>query len=502
MSMSTSWDVIIAGGGFAGSTLAAALANGHRRVLLLEARSGPDPRFRGELIHPPGVLVLERLGLLGPLAKAGGFHVTGFAVIPAGDPDAVVLPYAEVKGGRPTGFAIDHREMIAVLRGEAGKRPGVEVRTGQRVVEILREGNRVMGVRTADGTEHRAALTLVAEGRHSKLRSAAGFREQSRLLSWTAALLVKDTALPEPGFGHVIVGAPGPILAYPIGPMENSQVRMCIDIPSDLAKGRDAVVELLRSRYAPLVPEPLRTGMLASLAAEPPELCANHAIYTSECVQPGLALVGDAAGCSHPLAATGMTLVLSDVRILAEELGEKATLDEALDAYQRRRYRFARGREVLSDALFEVFRAADAGNNALREGMYRYWRGSRRARAASVGVLSGHDERVVGFVAEYLRVFFGTAGHILLDRRGGTLRERLGCLDLAVRSSWARMDRAFKILYQNLRPRTGGQAESPRGGAPARGVAPTVSKAHGEAGAERKTQRPEDENRAATPPAA
>jgi squalene monooxygenase len=488
--MSTSWDVIIVGGGFAGSTVAAALANGRRSVLLLEARSGPDPRFRGELIHPPGVSVLERLGLLGPLSQAGGFHATGFAVIPAGDPDAVVLPYAEVEGGRPTGFAMDHREMIAVLRREAGKRPGVEVQTGQRVAELLREGDRVVGVRTADGTEHRAPLTVVAEGRHSKLRGAAGFREQSRLLSWTAALLVRDTTLPQPGFGHVILGAPGPILAYPIGQKE---VRMCIDIPSDLAKGREAVMELLRSRYAPLVPEPLRTSMLASIADESFEMCANHAIYTNACVQPGLALVGDAAGCSHPLAATGMTIVLTDVRILAEELAEKATLDEALGAYQRRRYRFARGREVLSDALFEVFRAADPGNGALREGMYRYWRGSRRARAASVGVLSGHDERVTGFVAEYLRVFFGTTGHILLGRGGGTLRERLSCLDLAVRSSWTRMDRAFQIMYQNLR-------------APA--VGPTVARAaesappSGPADAERKPQRAEDEPRPSPPSAA
>jgi squalene monooxygenase len=492
--MSTSWDVIIAGGGFAGSTLAASLANGQRRVLLLEARSGQDPRFRGELIHPPGVSVLERLGLLSLLDQAGGFHVTGFAVIPAGDPDALVLPYAEVEGGRPTGFAIDHREMIAVLRNEAGKRPGVEVRTGQRVAEILREGDRVVGVRTADGSEHRAPLTVVAEGRHSKLRSAAGFHEESRLLSWTAAVLVKDTALPEPGFGHVILGAPGPILAYPIG---RGQVRMCLDVPSDLAKGRDAVLELLRSRYAPLVPEPLRTGMLASLDAEAPEMCANHAIYTSECVQPGLALVGDSAGCSHPLAASGMTIVLNDVRLLTEELGAKATLVEALAAYQRRRYRFARGREVLSDALFEVFRAADAGNNALREGMYRYWRGSRRARAASVGVLSGHDERVVGFVAEYLRVFFGTAGHILLGRRSGTLRERMSCLDLAVRSSWARMDRAFKILYQSVRPRTGTTNGHPRASSAPHPVATNASP-----GAERKPQRTEDENRTAAPPAA
>src|SRR5262249_51135024 len=53
-------DIVIVGGGFAGMCAARALTRvGHPRVIVLEARTGTDPRFRGELIHPPGVRVLD-----------------------------------------------------------------------------------------------------------------------------------------------------------------------------------------------------------------------------------------------------------------------------------------------------------------------------------------------------------------------------------------------------------------------------------------------------------
>jgi squalene monooxygenase len=397
-------DILVVGGGFTGASLATAMADGRRRVLVLEARAGKNPRFAGELIHPTGVDVLQRLGLLGSLAAGGGRSVKGFAVIRERGADPTLLPYAEIPGSRPDGFAMEHHDMVARLREQALRRPGVEIRTGCRVTDVVREGGRVAGVRTEAGEEIRANLVLAAEGRHSKLRGLLGFPERARLLSFSAAVLAQGAGLPAPGYGHIFLGAWGPILAYAIG---DGRVRMVLDLPSAEQggpKGQAQVAERLRSGYAPFVPEPLRSAMLAALDAGPVEMAANYSISTQRCVAPGVALVGESGGCSHPLTAAGMTVCLTDIRLLAEELAAPGDPDRALARYEKRRYRFVRAREILADALYEVFRAAEDGTRALRHGIFRYWDGSRRARATSMALLSGHQSRLAVFLEEYLRV--------------------------------------------------------------------------------------------------
>src|SRR5258705_100932 len=77
------------------------------------------------------------------LVRDGGAPVEGFAVVPGAGRPAVVLPYDDVGGAPARGLTMDHRAMVACLRAEVAARPGVEIRTGERVVELLRAGERV-----------------------------------------------------------------------------------------------------------------------------------------------------------------------------------------------------------------------------------------------------------------------------------------------------------------------------------------------------------------------
>jgi 2-polyprenyl-6-methoxyphenol hydroxylase-like FAD-dependent oxidoreductase len=399
-----SFDILIVGGGFTGATLACALADGKRRILVLEAREGRGPRFAGELIHPTGVDVLDRLGLLAALTEAGGVPVDGFAISTADQPTAH-LRYAEITGQRPHGFAMEHHDMVGVLRRAAAARPGVEVRYGRRARTLVREDGRVVGVRTEAGETIRAGLTLIAEGRHSALRHELATGESCRLVSYNAALLVAEAELPRSGRGHIFLGAPGPILAYPITAEKSGRqrIRMCFDLPELPAEGRglQLLAATLREHYLPWVPEPLRQAAGVALGQQRPDVAACHAIATQRCVAPGVALVGEAGGCSHPITAAGMTVCLTDVSILAHEFARALEPEEVLAHYQARRYRFARAREELTLALYEAFQAKSDGTRALRAGMFRYWQGGSRARAASLALLSGADSRLVSFLAEY-----------------------------------------------------------------------------------------------------
>lgn len=391
-------DIVIAGGGFVGLTAAAALAAGGAHVTVFEGHPGPNPAFRGELIHPRGVRAMATLGLVDPLLQAGAVRVRGFAVFAPHCVDAIVLPYPEESGG---GLALDHAELVEALHAEVAARPRVRVVRGARVTEPLCDQGRVVGVRLEGGAEHRAALVVVADGRHSRLRRLVGVPTETRLLSHSAALAIRGDVLAEPHHGHVFVDAPGPTLAYPCG---EGRVRMCIDVPLAAAKGQDRLRGYLREHYLPKVPDPLRRAMAESLATSPLAGAANHAIVTRACAVRGLALVGDAGGCSHPITAAGMTNGMNDVVLLAASVSRYGLTDDALRAYQRQRYRFVRTREAFSGALYDVLLGAEPGTLALRDGLFAYWRSTARARRASMAVLCGEDERVGSFTAEYLRV--------------------------------------------------------------------------------------------------
>lgn len=402
-------DVIVVGGGFAGMSCAAALSARGLKVTVLESHHGHDPRFRGELIHPRGVRSLDALGLKRPLVKAGGVPVKGFAVSPGAGSDPLLLSYVPSWGD---GLGIDHHAMVRALREEVGNRPNVHLRQGVPVTEVLEEDGRVRGVKLRSGETISARLTVAADGRQSRVRKSLGLDPEVQLLSYTVVATVHGPKLPWRGFGHVFLGAPGPILAYPYGP---DIIRLCIDVPLDAPKGREPMRAYVREHFAACVPSPLREAMLESLAQDPFEGCATHAVYTQACAVPGAVLIGDAGGCSHPLTATGMTAAMNDIMVLADEVGRNGITDDALKSYQRRRYRFVRARELFTEALYEVFRAHDAGSESLKEGTFAYWRKSRRARDVSMGILSGEDSRPRTFMAEYARVMGRSALSVWRD---------------------------------------------------------------------------------------
>src|SRR5207249_619858 len=103
-------------------------------------------------IHPTGTQVLDDLGFMPALYAGGGVDVDGFAVVKEAPQPPTLLPYREIPRTRPTGFAMEHRDLVDAMRGDLRRRPGVELRFGQKVEEILRdEGGRACGVRTAEG---------------------------------------------------------------------------------------------------------------------------------------------------------------------------------------------------------------------------------------------------------------------------------------------------------------------------------------------------------------
>src|SRR5262249_51411314 len=211
-------DVLIAGGGPAGCSAAAALAELGLHVLVVDAGVNRTKQLAGELLHPSGVRDLERLGFGKLLQRSGARSIQGFAVVDnaGGAPRVRLLPYGENRFG----IAVEHPAMTEPLWEGLSRRPGVERWRPARVSALMRNDDRGIEarVRREDGAEEQVAarLLVAADGRASPLRSLLGISEKRERLSTMLGALVDAKYLPHPGHGHLFIGGAAPVLAYEI----------------------------------------------------------------------------------------------------------------------------------------------------------------------------------------------------------------------------------------------------------------------------------------------
>jgi flavin-dependent dehydrogenase len=140
-----------------------------------------------------------------------------------------------------------------------------------------------------------------------------------------------------------------------------------------------------------------------------------------------LALVGDAAGCCHPLTATGLSVCTRDALRLRQALRQTAgDVPAAVQRYARLRGGPQKTRMALAEALYAAFSGRTPEMRLLRRGIIRYWTHSRRGRSASLALLSTHEGRMSRMAVQYARV----VGHALT----GLIRRRSETESLALPS--------------------------------------------------------------------
>jgi FAD-dependent halogenase len=177
------FDLIVAGGGPAGSTVSTLVARQGHRVLLLERERFPRYQI-GESLLPITVHgVCALLGVLDEVKRAG-FVVKYGSIFRWGRNEApwqftfgAVADMA--RAGADYAFQVERSRFDQILLDNA-RRSGVDVREQCTVEDILVEDARVTGVRyvDADGRRHtvRARFVAGASGHSSSLHDAAGER--------------------------------------------------------------------------------------------------------------------------------------------------------------------------------------------------------------------------------------------------------------------------------------------------------------------------------------
>jgi 2-polyprenyl-6-methoxyphenol hydroxylase-like FAD-dependent oxidoreductase len=189
------YEVVIIGGGVAGSALATVLARAGRAVL--ERSTVYRDRVRGELFQPWGVAEARRLGLYDALRGAGGVHHTRSVpydeTMEPVEAEAAAVALDKILPDVPGSLGLGHPAACQALT-TAAVTAGARILRGIAASEVELGSAPTVRYRL-NGVEHVAECRLIigADGRESAVRRRAGIplhAIEPRLLG--AGLLIEN----------------------------------------------------------------------------------------------------------------------------------------------------------------------------------------------------------------------------------------------------------------------------------------------------------------------
>jgi flavin-dependent dehydrogenase len=140
-------DIVVVGGGPAGSAAAISCAQRGLKVILCERETGDRDR-PGETLHPGAEAILAQLGVAGGLAGVTGARHEGIWIEKSGQ--RRFEAFGDSAGDRWMGLQVWRADFDALLLGHAAGL-GVEIRRGSAPRDVLRDGPSVCGLRMDDG---------------------------------------------------------------------------------------------------------------------------------------------------------------------------------------------------------------------------------------------------------------------------------------------------------------------------------------------------------------
>jgi geranylgeranyl reductase family protein len=331
-------DVIIVGGGPAGSALACFLRHQGHDVLLFDAARFPRDKICGEAVSPPAWGLFEAIGAAEAVRALRPHPLRGMRLT---SPDGTAFR-GDYPGENPPGLAVRRRDLDATLLARA-RALGAEVQEGTRITGLLRRGGTVEGVEAegADGPSRHWTSRLVvgADGRNSIVATHLELRRPHPRLRRFAVRGYWEGMEGLDDHGEMHVAGRGYCGIAPLSPTL-ANVAFVLPQPDMAAAAGDVegfYREGLRSRW-PRLAERLDRGHLA----ERPRVIGPLAVEARALVAPGALLVGDAAGFYDPFTGEGITLALRTAELAARTIsdvldarGAAAAASEALEAYER-----------------------------------------------------------------------------------------------------------------------------------------------------------------------
>jgi 2-polyprenyl-6-methoxyphenol hydroxylase-like FAD-dependent oxidoreductase len=298
-------DIVIAGGGLAGSTAAAMLGRAGHSVVLVDPHAVYPPDFRCEKLDGPQTAVLRKTGLADAVLRAATL-----------DGESWVARFGRLIEKRPGDqYGILYDTLVNTIRAEI---PDSVSFIPAKVTDIAPSAQRqIVTLSTGEGIS--ARLVVVANGLNIGLRHRLGMQRRdlskthSIMLGFDLAPVDRSFAFPAlTYYGERPADRTAYITLFPIA--ETMRANLCVYRGMDdpwLKQFRDAPRETLMALMPGLAKITGDFSIPGAVKIRPSDL-----YVTTGFQQPGVVLVGDAFSTSCPNAGTGAGKALTDVERL------------------------------------------------------------------------------------------------------------------------------------------------------------------------------------------
>ena len=334
-------DVIVVGGGPAGSTLAALVARQGHRVVVLEKERFPRHRI-GESLLPSTIHGVCRLtGVSDELEKAGFVRKRGGTYRWGANPGLWTFSFSvSPKIASPASYAyqVERSKFDSILLNHARKM-GADVRENSPVSGVLHDEDRVAGVSyvDADGNEGTiyARYVVDASGNQSRIyKEVGGSRKYSDFFRSIAlyGYFEGGKRLPPPNSGNILSVAfdSGWFWYIPLNENLTSVGAVVRREASEKVQGNPEQALMSLIEECPMIQEYLQnatritTGDYGRLRTR-----KDYSYHHTQFWRPGMALIGDAACFVDPVFSTGVHLATYSALLAARSIN--STLANILD---------------------------------------------------------------------------------------------------------------------------------------------------------------------------
>lgn len=338
--MNTNVDVVIVGGGLVGATLAALLASkSSLSVAIVDKQALPHYHpddYRVSAITPAAIQLFKSIHAFEAMRSV---RVSPYQRMEVWDGESrghLQFDAASIND-QQLGFIIENSLMQSAVHAVLAEQPTVHRFMSAEPKKYHAVSNEV-SIELASGDHITAKVAVAADGAHSWLRQAAGIGIKQNTTDECAIVANVITEKPHHATARQIFLNTGPLAFLPL--LAPNECSIVWSLPSALA---EAYLSLDEAAFAAKLSAAFehRLGQVITVKSRHrlPLLSQQALAY----VQPGLALVGDAAHTMHPLAGLGVNLGLMDAASLADVLMKAAKAGEPLGDYRVLR-RYARWR--------------------------------------------------------------------------------------------------------------------------------------------------------------